>query len=271
MKRKRKKKRSRIVRTSAILLFVLLAVGFMVFHEFQSDNLPDDIIDTSSAQPVPAGPSQTEVSIGKVTIDPGHGTKYSRSGASGEDEIVLALAFSLREQLVRQGVKVQLTHERADRTEDLGKSFDEDNRRRANIANDFASDLCIRLHADAPSGPAAIYYPEKHPLEVVSQGSKSAAEVIWKELETVYSKAPFRRAEVIRTDEQTWVGSRQGGLLTGSIHSRVPVVLIEVAPLSKKGKEWIGEEQNMNEIAEAIARGTLRFLDDGAGSAPEHE
>ena len=64
----------------------------------------------------------------------------------------------------------------------------------------------------------------------------------------------------MRTDYQTKVGREQGGALTGSIFSEVPVVTIEMVTLSDPGDaEFIKTEEGQRRMADAIADGVARY------------
>jgi N-acetylmuramoyl-L-alanine amidase len=65
----------------------------------------------------------------------------------------------------------------------------------------------------------------------------------------------------LRTDYQTKVGREQGGALTGSIFSAVPVVTIEMVVLSDAADaEFIKTEAGQRRMAESIADGVSRFI-----------
>ena len=57
----------------------------------------------------------------------------------------------------------------------------------------------------------------------------------------------------LRGDEETLIGGRQGAL-TGSIFSKVPTVLVEMAFLTNpKDAEWIRQEGNKKVMAHSLA------------------
>jgi N-acetylmuramoyl-L-alanine amidase len=57
------------------------------------------------------------------------------------------------------------------------------------------------------------------------------------------------------------VGREQGGALTGSIYSEVPVVTVEMVVLSDKDDaEFIKREEGRRKMAAAIAEGVRRFV-----------
>lgn len=195
-----------------------------------------------------------------VTLDPGHGTKHSRVGHKDEKVYTMTVAKILRKKLQKAGIKVVLTHEKIDYSEDLGKDFDEDNINRAKIANENNSALYFRIHTDAPNGFAAVYYPEKHPNRNLAQKSKQAAEIVWSEFLKVIKPIGINYRKEVLTDGDTLVGSRQGGLLTGSKASKVPTILVEMLPLNQKGVNWIKNPSNQDKMAQAMANGIIKYL-----------
>jgi hypothetical protein len=66
----------------------------------------------------------------------------------------------------------------------------------------------------------------------------------------------------VRTDYRTKIGREQGGALTGSIYSAVPVVTAEMVVLGDgRDAEFIKAEDGPRRRAEAIADGVVRFVD----------
>ena len=60
----------------------------------------------------------------------------------------------------------------------------------------------------------------------------------------------------VRTDAQTSVGARNGGALTGSIYSKVPVLLVEMCVLTKPSDEkFIRTDAGQKKMAEALFAG----------------
>lgn len=195
-----------------------------------------------------------------ICIDPGHGTKNSRAGTKGEAEVVLQVAKEIGKQL-QSNWNIKVVYTRSKRNEDIGaKNPDDDNRIRAQIANQSGASLFLRLHADAADGKAAIYYPQKHPNSYIASSSKLAAEYIWTQIKTILPPN-IPKAGVI-SESETAVGSQNGGLLIGSFYSKIPVVLIEMVPMNKIGKEWISQKENQQILAEAIIRGIHYYLKD---------
>lgn len=195
-----------------------------------------------------------------VTIDPGHGTKYSRSGAEGEKKYAMILSVLIKEKLEKSGVTVFMTHEKYDCSEFMGENYNEDNINRALFANNKNSDLYFRVHFDAGNGRAAIYYPERHSNREVAEKSKEASLIIFKNILDVIKESGEKYSNSVLTDNDTQVGMENKGLLTGSMYSQKTTVLLETLPLNKKAAEWIEKKENQEKYAEAIKNGIVEYL-----------
>lgn len=136
------------------------------------------------------------------------------------------------------------------------------NRRRAEIANEFEADLFLRIHADAGGGTGfTIYYPRRAGTTAGVTGP--SADVIKRSgaVARAFHRgfAPALRGELkdngLKGDELSNVGSKQGAF-TGSIFSKVPVMLLEMCFLdNKKDADWIRVKENRTKMAKAIAAG----------------
>ncbi len=199
-----------------------------------------------------------------VCIDPGHPSEVAsgRNEQNGTNEtaVAWAVAVRLRESLEARGYEVVMTKSSED---ELVR-----NRDRAEFANRAGSDLMLRLHCDASNARGfAVYYPDRQgrakdgtvgPAPPVIEGSRRAAEAVHAGL--ARGLAGALQDNGVRTDWQTKVGREQGGALTGSIFSRVPVVTIEMVVLSdSRDAEFIKTEAGQRRMAEAIADGVARF------------
>lgn len=200
-----------------------------------------------------------------VCIDPGHPSEVASGrnvqNGTNETHIDWAVAAKLRESLEARGYEVVLT-----------KSAEEElvkNRDRALVANRARAALMIRLHCDASTERGfAVYYPDRQgkakdgttgPAQNVIEESRRAAEAIHAGLAEGLRGALEDNG--VRTDYQTKVGREQGGALTGSIYSDVPVVTIEMVVLSDEGDaEFIKGEEGQRRMAESIADGVTRFV-----------
>jgi N-acetylmuramoyl-L-alanine amidase len=197
-----------------------------------------------------------------IVIDPGHPSEVS-SGAkvhNGATEVHVAWVVALRlATLLRaNGYRVVLTKP----TEATKVT----NAERAHIGNDARAALVVRLHCDdgADSG-FAIYHADRQgrvqghtgPSEAVIHASAAAAD----SLHVSMSRALEGKLHDggIRPDAKTGVGEEQGAL-TGSILSRVPVVLIEMVSLTNAhDAEFITSPSGVSLMAQAIANGIGRY------------
>ncbi len=215
--------------------------------------------------PEPAQAGGTESGRTIVCIDPGHPSEVASGrniqNGTSEAHVDWVVAEKLRAELEARGYEVVLT-----------KSSEEElvrNKDRALIANRARAALMIRLHCDASAARGfAVYYPDRQgrardgsvgPARGVIEGSRRAAEALHAGLAAGLSGA--LQDNGVRTDYQTKVGRDQGGALTGSIFSEVPVVTIEMVTLSDPGDaEFIKTEEGQRRMAAAIADGVTRFV-----------
>ena len=194
----------------------------------------------------------------RVCIDPGHPSENNdgRELLNGvrEVEVNWAVAVALQALLEQNGYAVVLTKR------SLGEFVT--NKRRAEIANDASADLMLRLHADS-EGPAGftIYYPRKQgqvkgvkgPHLHVIEASARAATAFHKALASELRQ--HLKDNGVKGDEQTFIGGKQGAL-TGSIHSQVPALLVEMANLAKPDDaRWISDPANQQVLANALLAG----------------
>ena len=168
-----------------------------------------------------------------VCIDPGHPSEVG-VGTQGRKLTELhanwTIAVRLRDLLVRDGYRVVMT-----------KSSERENvrnHRRADIANAAKADLLVRLHCDGSPRPGfAVYYPDR---QGTAEGRTGPTP------DVLSRTAPLARRfhdalalglkgelvdQGLMSDVKTAVGGKQGAL-TGSIFSRVPVVLVEMATIT---------------------------------------
>lgn len=198
-----------------------------------------------------------------VCIDPGHPSETS-AGASDhglvERHINWLVALKLRSLLESQGVECVMT-----KTHEMQLVT---NRERAEIADRAHASLFIRLHCDAAGGSGyTLYYPshpgKKYgvtgPPKIVCIESGNAARLLDKALRSQLKG--YLHHNPVRTDDSTYVGSRQGGVLTGSIFSRVPTVLIEMCDLtSRHDDKIIGSDEGRERVAKALDVAIERYL-----------
>jgi N-acetylmuramoyl-L-alanine amidase len=199
----------------------------------------------------------TLASAQTICIDPGHpsengiGTKGKKTT---EVNVAWEVALKLKQVLSEKGYKVVLT-KKAEREKVT-------NQKRAEIGNNAKSDLVIRLHCDAGTGSGtAVYYPAKvgkvrgvtGPAKDVLASSKAAAA----KFHPAYVKVlkGSLKDNGLLTDGRTLIGSRQGAL-TGSIFSKVPVLLVEMCVLQNaKDEAFIAPAEGKLKMARALAAG----------------
>src|SRR5919205_638207 len=215
------------------------------------------------AQEAP-GPNVPDAGRTVVCIDPGHPSEVASGrnvqNGTSETHVDWVVATKLRESLEARGYEVVMT-----------KSSEKElvrNRDRALVANRARAALMIRLHCDASAERGfAVYYPDRQgrakdgaagPTPDVIEGSRRAAEAIHAGL--AEGLAGALNDNGVRTDYQTKVGRQQGGALTGSVFSKVPVVTIEMVVLSDAADAaFIKTEEGQRRMAESIADGVTRF------------
>ena len=159
------------------------------------------------------------------------------------------------------GIKVYLTKRRENELVT--------NRARAEMANNVGASLLIRLHCDAGSGNGySWYYPDRAGTKGGVTGPPRAVQIQSKRLAQVMNEAMkpvlkgYLSANSIKTDAATGVGGRQGGVLTGSIFSKVPTALIEMAFITnKRDAKFIGSAAGQEKMAQALAAGVLAWRD----------
>lgn len=140
------------------------------------------------------------------------------------------------------------------------------NRRRAEIANRSRAALMLRLHADAATNSGStIYYPTRAgvaksgergpPAEVLARTAPIARAFAAAFSRTLGSTLAFNG---LRSDERTFIGSRQGAL-TGSIFARVPAVLVELVVLTNPSDErFASSAEGRRKLVSALAAGVRR-------------
>jgi N-acetylmuramoyl-L-alanine amidase len=198
-----------------------------------------------------------------IVIDPGHPSEVG-NGATAPDgvtEILIAWQVAQRlDTLLRaRGYRVEMTK---------GAEMQVvTNIERAEIANRAGAALSIRLHCDASSDSGyAVYSPDRigtahgktGPSDDIMRRSGAAAESVHVSMARIL--AGRLKDGGVRGDSKTLVGSQQGAL-TGSIFSRVPVVLVEMATLTnRRDARFIAGDEGQTLMAQAIADGISRFV-----------
>ena len=197
-----------------------------------------------------------------VCIDPGHPSETARgASANGLSENTLNWQVALRLKRRLEGLKIPVVLTKT-RLNQLVT-----NRERAEIANRAGAALMIRLHCDAGGGSGySWYYPDRSgkkygvvgPSKQVQQWSAQAAWTLNEAMKPVLRGQ--LRANSIKTDAQTGVGGKQGGVLTGSIFSKVPTALIEMCFITnRRDAKFIASQKGQENMAEALEAGILAW------------
>ncbi len=198
-----------------------------------------------------------------VCIDPGHPSEVG-NGSHGKTLTEIhanwIMAKALESRLSAKGIKVVLTKH--------SENEFVKNKRRAEIANLSHADLLIRLHCDGSPGRGfAVYYPEAPghdgkvvgPSEWVRKKSRVAAQAFFSGFAHYPGLGLLNNG--LKTDRQTAVGKKNGAL-AGSIYSKVPVLLIEMATLTNASDEALmASESGQATVADALEVGVEQALD----------
>jgi len=136
------------------------------------------------------------------------------------------------------------------------------NEARADAANEFDADYMVRLHCDADAGSGiASYAPNQEgvsggvhgPSQDVIGSSQTMGRIFHETMVTSLHHALVDRG--FHPDTMTAVGAKQGAL-TGSIYSRVPVVLVEICVLTNpQDEQFILQPKNQELVSTSIAAG----------------
>jgi N-acetylmuramoyl-L-alanine amidase len=193
--------------------------------------------------PVTAGaPTLTMTATTPLTIciDPGHPSESGR-GTSGRHLSEIDAAWDVsqifKQDLTAKGFNVVVTKDSAEEYVT--------NKRRAEIANMSHAALLVRLHCDADAGTGlASYAPDRvgrvggvsGPSAAVIQQSQKALQVFHPAV--IESLDGLLKDRGMHPDTSTRIGGIQGAL-TGSIYSKVPVVLVEMCVLTNPHDEAI--------------------------------
>lgn len=199
-----------------------------------------------------------------ICIDPGHPSENgvgTRGKKLTEVGVAWEVGVAMKTRLTKLGYTVVMTK----------KSLNEKvtNQKRAEIGNTSKSDLVVRLHCDAGTGQGfAVYYPDK-PGKVKGVSGPSASVI---KQSAVVAK-PFHaqlaaslkgklKDNGLMSDRKTMIGARQGAL-TGSIFSKVPVLLVEMCVLQNASDEKFvaskeGRETLVSSLVSAVEKAVPR-------------
>lgn len=200
---------------------------------------------------------------GTVCVDAGHpsevgiGTKGKRLTEVG---VCWQVALKLKSLLEERGFTVIMT-KKSEREHVT-------NKRRAEIANRAHADLFVRLHCDYAPGESgtSTYFPDRQgrvgkvrgPSKEVQKQSRAVAERFHPAMMAKLKGKLSDRG--LHSDTRTAIGGKQGAL-TGSIYSRVPVLLVEMAALNTpKDEAFLAKDSGQQQMAEALAEGIAAAL-----------
>lgn len=191
-----------------------------------------------------------------VCIDPGHPSENGVGAVAhglSEKRLNWQVAQRLARRLKALGIACRMTRQREDQRVT--------NRERAEIANKAGASLFLRLHCDVGVGKGySWYYPDRAatlggvtgPPPAVQRASRIATHVLNEAMKPILRG--HLASNPIKTDAATHIGGRQGGVLTGSIFSRVPTALIEMCFLNQRADaHFIASEAGQEKMAEALA------------------
>ena len=182
-----------------------------------------------------------------VIIDAGHGgLDAGKVGVNGEEEkeINLNISLKIEKLLKQQKIDVKMT-----RTEDerLAESQVEDLKARTDFMNKEKPDLVISIHQnsyheESVSGAQVFYYTD-------SAQSERAAEFIQEALK----EADPENTKKTKENSTYYILKR----------TEVPAVIVECGFLSNRREaEKLAGEEYQQELAAAVVKGTLRYLED---------
>lgn len=182
----------------------------------------------------------------KVVIDSGHGgSDPGKIGINGvlEKDINLAIAGKLKDLLEKEGIEIILTREDA---QGLADTKAEDMKKRVEIINREAPELCVSIHQNSYSdesihGAQVFYFTH-------SEKGEQAAECIQQAL----LQADTDNTRQKKANDTYYVLKK----------SEVPTVIVECGFLSnKKEADLLNTEEYQQKIAEAVAKGVLEYLE----------
>jgi N-acetylmuramoyl-L-alanine amidase len=200
------------------------------------------------------------IALGKVVIviDPGHPSEVG-PGTRGKLITEMAAAWQVAEKLrpllEAKGYRVVLT--KASMKQKVT------NRARAEVANLAKADVMLRLHCDYAPGERGFgtYYADRPGRDGKFRGPTPDVLRRVKPMASAFHLAVMRSLNGalgdrgLKTDRATKVGGEHGALI-GSIHSRVPSILVEMAVLNNDADDrFMASTQGQQKLAAALADG----------------
>jgi len=187
----------------------------------------------------------------RVCIDPGHGGEDPGAQAGGfkEKDIVLSYALELDLVLREAGHRTLLTRDR-----DVFIPL----RRRAEMANEWAADAFVSLHANASRDPAAHGAWVIHDDDTAEEAGIALARSIFRRLAEVPGVPDADPEEEVYADATPWVGGRELAVLS---RTRMPAVLVELGFMTnRQDLQELRDASTRSAIIRAIAAGVESWL-----------
>lgn len=228
-----------------------------------ADNNSSALADTFSKDTASGVPTKPSADAPVVCIDPGHPSETSEGAHAhglSENQLNWQVALKLKSELEAMGIRCVMTKSSQNQTVT--------NRERAEVANHSHALVMVRLHCDVGSGSGYTwYYPDRSatkygitgPPKEVQEKSHEAVQVINTAMKPILTG--YLKNNPIKTDASTYVGGKQGGVLTGSIFARVPTALIEMCFINqKKDAQFINSPKGQELMAKALAEGIKKYV-----------
>lgn len=248
---------SKIKKEPSNLLFLTLLVLFLFVAAFLQAEEPS--ISDSPIKKMTVTDARKIV----IAIDPGHPSETSAGCAHhGVTEVQICWEVALKlENLIAEDKTLTAIKTKP------GVDVKVTNRQRAELANEAGAAIMVRLHCDSANGSGCtVYYPDQAgttqevtgPSEEVIAKSRLAAECMQNGLAKVLGTQ--LQLNPVKTDSDTYVGSKQGAL-TGSIFSQVPAVVVEMVYLNNASDAaFIKDPKGQDLMAKAMLAGIKEFV-----------
>lgn len=198
---------------------------------------------SSSPTPTPTPtPTKKPVAYNTIVIDAGHNDRTVDTGAEGngfrEQDITFEIASRVKPILERYGLKVIMTREK--KTDVLGTTTVESLQERVDIANENNAELFVSIHLN-------------------SGGGRGTETYCWLKGGNAEILAEYVQAAIV---EETGFYDRK--VKTGNLYvlknTDMPAILVETGFIdNEKDAAFLGSEEGQQAMAEAIAKGILRY------------
>ncbi len=222
--------------------------------------------------------------LNKVAIDAGHGGKdpgaIGRCGLK-EKDVTLHIAKLLKDRLEREFFNVCLT-----RSDDTFIALS----RRPQIANNFAADIFISIHANAAKTKNAKGFEVYYLAEAANESARRLAEaenaslkfeqasfdvkgqgtlegILWDLVSTENRVESIQLAKDISTQARRHLWVRERGVKSAQFYvlkgARMPAILVEIGFISNRDEEAkLKDPGYRKSVADAIVNGILNYRDE---------